>query len=98
MAEFLSSSASSINCYDKNEKLVLDLINEKNHLPFESGIEKYKNNENKLKFCLNIQECLKGTSIAFITVPTPSKKDGSFSNNFIFDVLDEISFFLKKII
>ena len=29
MAEFLSSSASSINCYDKNEKLVLDLINEK---------------------------------------------------------------------
>ena len=68
----------------------------KNHLPFESGIEKYKNNENKLKFCLNIQECLKGTSIAFITVPTPSKKDGSFSNNFIFDVLDEISFFLKK--
>ena len=96
MAEFLSSSALSINCYDKNEKLVLDLINGRNYLEFENGLRNYINNGNKLNFHLKIQDCLKGSSIVFITVPTPSNKDGSFSNKYIIEVLDEISTYLKK--
>jgi len=96
MAEFLSSSALSINCYDKNEKLVLDLINGRNYLEFENGLRKYVNNGNKLKLHLKIQDCLKDSSIVFITVPTPSNNDGSFSNKYIIKVLNEISIYIKK--
>ena len=96
MAEFLSSSALSIDCYDKNEKLVLDLKNKKSYLEFETGLQNYINNGNKLNYHLKIQDCLKGSSIVFITVPTPSNSDGSFLNDYIIDVLKEISIYLTK--
>ena len=45
MAEFLSSSGLSINCYDKNEKLLVDLKNKVNPLKFENELFNYINNE-----------------------------------------------------
>ena len=48
MAEFLSSSGYSINCYDKNEKHVLNLQNKKPFLEFERGLDVYKSNGNDL--------------------------------------------------
>ena len=96
MAEFLSSSGYSINCYDKNEKLLLELIQDETYLKFEIGLDKYKNNGNKLHFNLDIFDALKNTDICFITVPTPSKSDGSFTNEFIFKVLDELAVFLNS--
>ena len=96
MAEFLSSSGYSINCYDKNEKLLLELIQDETYLKFEIGLDKYKNNGNKLHFNLDIFDALKNTDICFITVPTPSKSDGSFTNEFIFKVLDEVAVFLNS--
>lgn len=96
MAEFLSSSGYSINCYDKNEKLLLELIQGETYLKFEIGLDKYKNNGNKLHFNLDIFDALKNTDICFITVPTPSKSDGSFTNEFIFKVLDEVAVFLNS--
>ena len=35
------------------------------------------------------------TKISFLVLPTPSNKDGSFSNSFIFNSLDEISLTLR---
>ena len=95
MAEFLSSSGLSINCYDKNEKTVLKLIQGENDLKFEKGLENLRSNGNKLVFNLKILDALKDTDICFITVPTPSNSDGSFSNKFILEVLKEISDHLK---
>ena len=97
MAEFLSSSGLSINCYDNDEKHVLKL-KKKNHtfLEFEKGLEVFKSNGNDLNYFLDIQKALIDTDICFVTVPTPSNTDGSFSNNYILSVLDDISKFLKK--
>lgn len=95
MAEFLSSSGYSINCYDKDEKHVLNLQNKKPFLEFEHGLDAYKSNGNDLNYFLDIQDALNGTEMAFITVPTPSKSDGLFSNDFILSALEEISKFIK---
>ena len=83
MAEFLSSSGYSINCYDKNEKTISKLIKNKTYLKFENGLKNLISNGNKLVIHSNIQEALKESDICFITVPTPSKSDGSFNNNYI---------------
>lgn len=96
MAEFLSSSGYSINCYDKNEETVLRLINNESYLKFESGLKNFVSNGNKLIFHLKIQDALNDSEICFITVPTPSKSDGSFSNDYILQVLDDIAVFLKS--
>tara|TARA_B100001123_G_C15301242_1_gene1021119 strand:+ start:304 stop:1611 length:1308 start_codon:yes stop_codon:yes gene_type:complete len=96
MAEFLSSSGLSINCYDHNEKLVLDLKKGINPLEFEKGLSSYRKNGNKLNYFLNIHDALEGSEICFITVTTPSNPNGSFSNANIISVLEKISSFLKN--
>ncbi len=96
MAEFLSSSGIPINCYDKNEKHLLDLKNGKNFLEFEKGINNYRKNNNNLSYKININDALEKTNICFITVPTPSNVKGDFSNSFIMQVLDDIAEFLEK--
>ena len=66
MAEFLSSSGIPINCYDKNEKHLLDLKNGKNFLEFEKGINNYRKNNNNLSYKININDALEKTNICFI--------------------------------
>ncbi len=94
MAEFLSSSNLSINCYDKDEKLLLKLKKGLFNSEFEYGLENLRNNGNPLNFFLDIETTIEGTDICFITVPTPSNEDGSFSNDYILDCLSEISKYL----
>ena len=94
MAEFLSSSNLSINCYDKDEKLLLKLKKGLFNSEFEYGLENLRNNGNHLNFFLDIETTIEGTDICFITVPTPSNEDGSFSNDYILDCLSEISKYL----
>ena len=94
MAEFLSSSGLSINCYDKNEKHLLDLKNGKQYLKFERGLERYRKNNNDLNYTLNINDALKDTEICFITTNTQLKR-GNFDNSYILKVLD-ISEYLKN--
>ena len=48
----------------------------------------------KINIFENIGDTLKGSDICFITVPTPSLKNGKFSNNFLINVLKEISKFI----
>ena len=91
MAEFLSSSGESINCYDINEKHVLSLSKGESYLEFENGLEKFSKNGNDLNYFLKLEDSLKNTDICFVTVPTPSDEKGSFKNEFILKVLDQIS-------
>jgi UDPglucose 6-dehydrogenase len=66
-----------------NEKIVNDINNHRS--PFlEPGLQELINkSKNKLKATMNPKEIFNFSNIFFIIVPTPSKKDGSFSNEYI---------------
>ena len=91
MAQFLSSSGAKISCYDKDKDLVNNLKeNQGSHL-HETGLSNLVNNNNDVVFYNNISDCIFDTEIIYITVPTPSKMDGSFSNEIIIHVLNEVA-------
>ena len=96
MAQFLSSSGAKINCYDKNNLLVNELkINCGEHL-YETGLKNLVNNKNDLIYHKSISDCIFDSEIIYIIVPTPSKLDGSFSNEVIIEILDEIADVILK--
>ena len=96
MAQFLSSSGAKINCYDNNKNLVDDLKkNHGDHL-HETGLQNLVNNNNDLIFHNSIDDCVNDAEIIYITVPTPSKLDGSFSNEVIIQILVEIAEVIKR--
>ena len=96
MAQFLSTSGAKISCYDKDQSLVEKLkINHGAHL-YETGLNNLVNNNNDLIFYDTISDCIANAEIIYITVPTPSKLDGSFSNEVIIKILDEISDVINK--
>ena len=96
MAEFLSTSGESISCYDKNQELLVELSNGNNPLKFEKYISEFISNSNPLKYFFNVDEALKNSELCFVTVPTPSKDDGSFSNSFLIKVFDDLSNYLQS--
>jgi len=96
MAEFLSSSGETINCYDADHELISILKDGKNPLVYENQLQRYRENGNKLNFYYDLEECLKYSDIVFITVPTPSLDDGFFDNSIVIEVLNEIAKFQKR--
>ena len=96
MAQFLSSSGAKINCYDNNKNLVDDLKKNNGEHLHEIGLQNLVNNNNDLIFHNNIADCINDAEIIYITVPTPSKLDGSFSNEIIIQILAEVADAIKK--
>ena len=70
MAEFLSSSGLHINCYDKNEKHLLDLKNGNPYLKFEKDLERYRKNNNDLNYLININDALKNKNLFYYSANT----------------------------
>ena len=69
---------------------VIDRIQDPNWEPNEPElVEMYKKSSKMLKLTTDFSE-IKNTTTTFIIVPTPSGKDGKFSNQFILDALDNI--------
>jgi UDPglucose 6-dehydrogenase len=95
MSLFLSSSGYQINCYDK-DKSIYKKITDSNYLRYEENLNDFNEYKNNLINFDSLDVALKDTSICFITVPTPSKLDGSFSLDNINMVLDNIGHFLLK--
>ena len=91
MAQFLSSSGAKINCYDKDENLVKELKENQGEHLHEIGLNNLVNNKNDLIYRNNISDCIIDAEIIYITVPTPSKLDGSFSNEVIIEILDQVA-------
>ncbi len=91
MAQFLSSSGAKISCYDKDEKLVNDLKKNHGEHLHEIGLNNLVNNNNELIYRNSIADCIIDAEIIYITVPTPSKLDGSFSNEIILEILDQVA-------
>ena len=96
MAQFLSSSGAKISCYDKDEKLVEKLKKNHGEHLHEIGLNNLVNNNNDLIYHNNISNCITDTEIIYITVPTPSKLDGSFSNDIIIEILEEVAKVILK--
>jgi UDPglucose 6-dehydrogenase len=95
MSLFLSSSGSKINCYD-NDSSIYTRIKDASYLVHEENLIDFKEYNGNLKYFDNIQSSFEDTAISFITVPTPSKLDGSFSLDIIKLILDEIGVYLKR--
>ena len=91
MAQFLSSSGAKISCYDKDQSLVEKLKNNHGAHLHETGLNNLVNNNNDLIFHETISDCIVNAEIIYITVPTPSKLDGSFSNEVILEILSKIA-------
>ena len=90
---FLASKGHKVLCFDKNLK-IRDQLNQKKNIEPELNnyIKKYKKNVFIEK---SINNLISKTKISFLVLPTPSIKDGSFSNSFIFESLNEISLSLR---
>lgn len=72
-------------------------INQASAPVIEPGLDiMIKKNKNRLSATTDFREPILKTDISFIVIPTPSKKDGSFSLNFIVDFAKKIGPFLKK--
>ena len=95
MSLFLSSSGHKINCYDKDSS-IYQKIKGSSYLIHEENLGDFNDYSNNLFYFDDIQSSFEGTSISFITVPTPSKLDGSFSLDIIKLILDQIGVYLKK--
>ena len=96
MAQFLSSSGAKINCFDKDIELVQELKKNHGEHLHEIGLNNLVNNSNDLIYHNNISDCIVDAEIIYITVPTPSKLDGSFSNEVIIEILDEVANVILK--
>ena len=95
MAQFLSSSGAKINCYDKNNLLVNELkINCGEHL-YETGLKNLVNNK-MIWFIIKAFLIVFSTRKLFILLFYPFKLDGSFSNEVIIEILDEIADVILK--
>lgn len=96
MAMFLTRSNYKIQCHDINKNLTNDFKRKVNdYLPHELGLKKYLKRLKYLKIFENPIDSLKECDISFITVPTPSLKNGKFSNKNIINVLKTIAEYIK---
>ncbi len=94
-AFFLSSKKYKVLGFDINEKIDEEIKKNKNNLEpkLNKYIKKYKNN---FKFEKNVKNLINQTDITFLVLPTPSLKNGSFSNDYIIHFLKIICPHLKN--
>ena len=96
MAMFLSTKF-NVRGYDINKKIVNDILHKKNnYLAYEENLKKYIKRKKSIKFFNNLEEATQDTNACFITVPTPSNKNGAFSNKILINLLDKIAILIKN--
>jgi UDPglucose 6-dehydrogenase len=95
MSLFLSTKF-EVKAYDKNKIIIHKILNKKKYLENEESLKNYLKAKRKINFFYNIEDCLNNTRACFITVPTPSKNNGSFSNKALLDCINEIIKIIKK--
>ncbi len=94
-AAFLSQKIKTIGVDIRPE--VVNYIRNGNFFGEEPYVHKYflKYKKN-ISVTTNVQEAMDKSSMSFIIVPTPSLRNGSFSNRFVFQCLKEIGLSLRK--
>ena len=91
MGAVFSEKGYKVICHDISTKLINKF--KKKKIPFiEKNLSKLiKKNFDNLNFTSNIDKAINETSITFIVVPTPSKKNGEYSTDFVLDCLKKIA-------
>ena len=86
---FLSSKKYKVLGYDINEKIEDEI--KKNKVNIEPKLNEYiKKYSSNFKFEKKIKNIIDQTNITFLVLPTPSLKNGSFSNDYIMSILKKI--------
>ena len=92
---FLSSKKYKVLGYDINEKIEKEI--KENKINIEPNLNKYiKKYKNNFKFEKKIQNLIHQTDLTFLVLPTPSLSNGSFSNNYIMNILKIICPYIKN--
>jgi UDPglucose 6-dehydrogenase len=93
-SQILAEYDNEVYGYDSNVKIEKDIKN--NHKNSEPKLN-YLINKNRKRFIFtrNIREAVNNTNSSFILVPTPSKKNFEFDNQYIINTLNIICPFLK---
>lgn len=89
-----SNSGYDVQGYDYSLNVIKN-IKKKNFDNFEPKVLDYLKKKNKFKFSNNFKDIL-DSKIIFIIVPTPSKKNHEFSNEFIYKFLKKFASFCNK--
>jgi UDPglucose 6-dehydrogenase len=90
LAAVLASKGHDVIGVDKNQATV-NLINQRRSPIIEPGLQELLNKcGDNLKATSDINDAVQNTEVTFIIVPTPSKSDGMFSNEFVLDAVNSI--------
>ena len=93
-------SAFNVIGYDKNQNVsesIKSCVNIYKEPQLTNYLRKYKN----IDIVFNLEDILTKSKVSIIILPTPSKKDGSFSLDYIKKLFDELKTFrdiIKKLI
>ncbi len=94
-AFFIASYNNKVLAFDKNPNISRLITKKKNNI-VEPELKKYIKKFNKrVEFKNSLEETIKNTDITFLVLPTPSLKNGSFSNKYIEKILIKIAKIIK---
>jgi UDPglucose 6-dehydrogenase len=90
LAALLAHSGNKVRAFDKNESLMHYLIEDRFFSTEPELMETLRSGKENLLYTNDIVECISSSRLICIIVPTPSKPNGEFSNDFLIEVVTEI--------
>jgi UDPglucose 6-dehydrogenase len=101
LAALLAKAGHKVSAYDRSSALISRLTNAEFHSSEPNLMGLLTESKVNLNFTDKSEEAFQGTDAVFIIVPTPSEKDGQFSNDYIIEFISKLkpkSFENKKIV
>jgi UDPglucose 6-dehydrogenase len=96
LAAVLASKGHTVTGVDINPALVA-AINERRAAVHEAGLqERLDEAGTRLRATTSFDEAIPGSEISFVIVPTPSGRDGTFSNQWVLDAVRQIGAALRR--
>lgn len=97
LSYFLASYGFKVYGYDINSKIVDSLNKLRNPFGIEPQLSNYINKYNSNVVILdNLEKTINNSDISFVIVPTPSNKNGDFSNKYILQYIKKLAPILKR--
>lgn len=95
-ALFLASKYQRVFCYDLNSQIINKLQNNKSPYMEPKTSEYLKKFKKQLIITKDFSYLIEKSDISHLVLPTPSQKNNSFSNQYLINCLEKISFVLLK--
>lgn len=96
LAACLANTGHKVTGIDLNEELIRNLTNGTVTWNEPGLSEMVRKNKKNLTFSNNFDNSISNSDISFVIVPTPSKENGEFSNNFVLSAVEKIGQSLSK--